>query len=320
MRYRVTHRTTYTYDDDVTDSLAVAHLTPRSLPWQVVHAAQVDVDPAPEDRRADLDAFGNGTVFLQVTTPHRVLTVIGRSEVEVQPSAADQADAVALSVPWEQARPALRPDLPGAWRAVDLTLASPLVDLVPAATAYAALSLTPGRPLGEAVDDLVHRIHADLAYDPRATTVTSRIEEVLDQRAGVCQDFAQLMVAGLRGHGLAARYVSGYLSTTPPPGRDRVVGADASHAWVQVWVPRPDLPDGPGDPRSWLAVDPTNDARVGERHVTVAWGRDYGDVPPLKGVIVTEAESSRLEVSVDVEPLPGGGDVSGSADPGTGAP
>lgn len=313
MRYRVTHRTTYAYDDAVTDSRAVAHLTPRTLPWQDVRHAIVDVEPAAEDRRTRTDAFGNEALYLHVTTPHRVLTVTGRSEVEVRAPAPDAQVEQALAEPWERARPTERGDLPNAWRAVDLTLPSPLVERSVDATSYAGVSLRPGRPLGEAVDDLVHRIHADFTYDPRATTVTSRIGEVLAQRAGVCQDFAQLLLAGLRGHGLAARYVSGYLSTEPPPGRARVVGADASHAWVQVWVP---TPSGPTDPRSWLAVDPTNDVRVGERHVTVAWGRDYGDVPPLKGVIVTEAESSRLEVAVDVEPL----DVSRSADEGTGAP
>lgn len=315
MRYRVTHRTTYTYDADVTDSQAIAHLTPRALPWQDVRHAQVGVEPGPEDRRGDVDAFGNETLHLHVTAPHRVLTVTGVSEVDVRAPGRDASVEQALGEPWERARPAARGDLPDAWRAVDLTLPSPLVELVPGATSYAAGSLRPGRPLGEAVDELAHRIHTDFAYDPRATTVTSRIEEVLDQRAGVCQDFAQLLVAGLRGHGLAARYVSGYLSTTPPPGRERVVGADASHAWVQVWVP---AASGPTDPRTWLAVDPTNDGRAGERHVTVAWGRDYGDVPPLKGVVVTEAEGSRLEVSVDVEPLDVEPlDVSGAPDQGT---
>lgn len=142
----------------------------------------------------------------------------------------------------------------------------------------------------------MHRIFTDFDYDATATTVTSTIADVLSTRAGVCQDFAQLAIAGLRAHGLAARYVSGYLSTLPPPGHDRVVGADASHAWLAVWVPG----EAGGH---WLAVDPTNDVRVGDRHVTVAWGRDYGDVPPLKGVIFTDAETSTLSVEVDVEPV-----------------
>ena len=163
------------------------------------------------------------------------------------------------------------------------------------------VSLTPGRPIGEAVTDLMHRIHADFDYDSTATTVTSTVAEVLRKRAGVCQDFAHFALACLRSHGLAARYVSGYLATQPPPGKDRVVGADASHAWLAVWMP------GSAD---WLAIDPTNNQWAGERYVTVAWGRDYGDVSPVKGVIFTKAKKSTLRVAVDVAPLadaPAGG-------------
>ncbi|MFC6343597.1 transglutaminase family protein, partial [Nocardioides hankookensis] len=159
---------------------------------------------------------------------------------------------------------------------------------------YGAQSLLPGRPIGEAVTDLMHRIHADFEYDATATTVTSTVAETFRERAGVCQDFAHLTIACLRTHGLAARYVSGYLATEAPPGKDRVVGADASHAWVAVWLPLTD---------EWLAIDPTNDQWVGDRYVTVAWGRDYGDVPPVKGVIFTEATTSTLDVSVDVAPV-----------------
>lgn len=293
MRYRVRHRTTYTYDEDVTNSLGIAYLVPRGLPWQVRGATEVVVEPEQIDLDEDTDYYGNLATYFQVTTPHRELSVTGTSEVEVVDTAYDPG---ALAVPWEQARPGARGDLPDAWRALDLTLPSPLVECLPEAQAYAASSLTPGRPLGEAVTDLVHRIHADFDYDPSATTVTSTIADVLAKRAGVCQDFAHLAIAALRAHGLAVRYVSGYLSTLPPPGKPRAVGADASHAWVAVWVP--------GEANGhWLAVDPTNDQWAGERYVTVAWGRDYGDVPPLKGVIFTDASTSTLRVEVDVEPL-----------------
>ncbi len=293
MRYRIRHRTTYAYDDDVNDSLGVAYLAPRTLPWQTPTFASVTIGPEPTDRSEDTDHYGNSALFFQVTTAHRELVVTGASEVEV---VATSYDDVALAVPWEAARPGERGDLPDAWREVDLTLPSPLVELTTGASTYAAASLLPGRPLGEAVDDLVHRIHTDFDYDSTATTVTSTIAHVLSKRAGVCQDFAQLAIAGLRANGLAARYVSGYLSTVPPPGQERVVGADASHAWLAVWVPG----EAGGH---WLAVDPTNDVRVGDRHVTVAWGRDYADVPPLKGVIFTDAETSTLSVEVDVEPV-----------------
>jgi transglutaminase-like putative cysteine protease len=289
-RYRVSHRTRYSYDDDVSDSLGIAYLVPRELPWQRVVSRDLTLTPAPGDQSQDLDFYGNTVTYFQVTEPHEVLDVLATSEVEVR---AHQHSTKALAQPWETARPAHRPDVRDAWRAQDLALASDLADQTPAAHAYAAASLTPGRPVGEAVVDLMHRIHADFAYDKTATTVSTTVTDILDKRAGVCQDFAHLTLACLRSHGLAARYVSGYLATTPPSGKDRIVGADATHAWAAVWIP--------GD--GWLAVDPTNDQLVNDRYVTVAWGRDYADVPPVKGVIFTEARSSTLRVEVDVAPL-----------------
>ncbi|MDT9592808.1 transglutaminase family protein [Nocardioides zeae] len=297
MRYRVWHRTTYTYDDDVTDSLGVAYLTPRELAGQRVDERALRITPEPSGQRDDVDAYGNTATWFQVLEPHRELEVYAESVVDVE---APVHDPRVLATPWEQARPAARPDAPDAWEAWDFALPSALADQGAEVQAYAAVSLTPGRPVGEAVADLVRRVHADFAYEQGATTVTSTVADVLASRAGVCQDFAHLVVAGLRSHGLAARYVSGYLATTPPPGRERLVGADASHAWNAVWVPGPT-----GGPGTWLMLDPTNDTWVDERYVTVAWGRDYGDVPPLKGVIFTEATGSRLAVAVDVAPVEG---------------
>jgi len=296
MHYRVTHRTTYTYDDDVTNSYGIGYLVPREFPWQHVGSHVVTIDPEPSDRSTDIDYYGNEVTYFQVTEPHRVLTVEGVTDVEV---ATPEYDQGALAQPWERARPDVRTDTADGWRAVDLTLASPLVPNHPDAAEYAARSLTPGRPVGEAVTDLMHRVFTDFAYDKTATTVTSTIDDVLRERAGVCQDFAHLMLSSLRSHGLAVRYISGYLATTPPPGKERVVGADATHAWAAVWVPGVDE----GSTGQWLALDPTNDHWADDRYVTVACGRDYGDVPPVKGVIFTEAESSHLDVSVDVAPL-----------------
>jgi transglutaminase-like putative cysteine protease len=292
MRYRVSHRTTYSYDDDVSDSLGIAYLVPRELTWQHVAERTLTVTPQPLDHTEDLDYYGNTATYFQVTEPHRVLDVLAVSEVDVRPP---EHDEQALLTPWEDARPAHRPDVPDAWQAQDFALASSLADQTPQAHAYAAESLAPGRPVGEAVVEVMHRIHADFAYDKTATTVTTTVADIFEQRAGVCQDFAHLTLACLRAHGLAVRYVSGYLATTPPPGKERIVGADATHAWAAVWVP------GGG----WLAVDPTNDQLVNDRYVTVAWGRDYGDVPPVKGVIFTEATSSTLRVEVDVAPVTG---------------
>lgn len=290
MKYAVSHRTTYSYDEDVSDSLGVAYLVPRVLPWQRLVEHDLVINPAASDRSEDLDYYGNTATYFQVTTPHRELDIVATSEVEVD---TPTYDPTRLAVPWETAVPAERLDVADAWSAQDFALASSLADHTPEARAYAAESLTPGRPLGEAVTDLMHRINADFAYDKTATTVTTTIDDIFDKHAGVCQDFAHLTLACLRTHGLAARYVSGYLATTPPPGKERVVGADATHAWPAVWIA-----DG-----GWLAVDPTNDQWVNDRYVTVAWGRDYADVPPVKGVIFTEAKSSALKVEVDVAPL-----------------
>lgn len=290
MRYRVSHTTTYTYDAPVTDSLGVAHLVPRVLPWQQVADYRITVTPEPGDLSDDVDYYGNLATYFQVTTPHETLVVEGSGEIEVlAPVLAEEA----LAQPWETLRPLRYPGLPEAWRVTDFALASSQVDHTDGARAYAATSFTPDRPIGDAVADLMHRMHADFEYDKTATTVTSTVADILERRAGVCQDFAHLMLAGLRTHGLAARYVSGYLATEPPPGRERIVGADASHAWVEIWLG--------GD--SWLAADPTNDQWIGDRYVTVAWGRDYGDVPPLKGVIFTDAKRSTMKVEVDVAPL-----------------
>jgi len=288
--YRVSHRTTYSYDEDVSDSLGIAYLVPRELPWQRVVSHELALDPTTDDVSTDLDYYGNSATYFQVTSPHRVLDILASSHVEVE---TPTYDTEALAAPWESARPMRRADVADAWQAQDFALSSSLADQTAAARAYAAESLDPGRPVGEAVTDLMHRIHADFSYDKTATTVSSTVDDIFDKRAGVCQDFAHLTLACLRTHGLAVRYVSGYLATTPPPGKQRLVGADATHAWAAVWIP-----DG-----GWLALDPTNDHWADDRYVTVAWGRDYADVPPVKGVIFTEATKSTLTVEVDVAPL-----------------
>lgn len=291
VRYRVTHRTAYWYDSEVRDSLGLAHLVPRALPWQQLSSHGVQVEPEPGDVSERVDGYGNVVSYFHVTEPHVELVIDAHSEVTLcQP----EYDPAALDARWELARPMLHPDTPGACAATEFALESPRAGHADAARDYAAESLTPGRPIGEAVTELMHRIHRDFDYDSTATTVTSTVAEVLAERAGVCQDFAHLTLACLRSHGVAARYVSGYLVTRPKPGTERLVGADASHAWVAVWLPVSG---------QWLAIDPTNDRWAGERHVTVAWGRDYGDVTPVKGIIFTEASTSTLRVAVDVAPV-----------------
>ncbi len=289
-RYAITHTTTYSYDDDVTDSYGLAYTQPQDGQGQRLLEHALDTDPGPGDQGAHRDSAGNVATFFHLTEPHRRLVVTARSLVEVNPGERDPATDL---VRWQDARPLWRPDLPEAALAAEYCAQSPLVDLVAGATAYARESFPQDGGLVDGVLDLVSRLHADFAYEPGSTTVTTRVADVLHERRGVCQDFAHLALAGLRGLGLSARYVSGYLATDPPPGRPRLVGADATHAWLEVWIP--------GHP--WLAVDPTNDCEIGDRHVVVARGRDYADVPPVKGVIFTEATESTMAVSVDVLPL-----------------
>lgn len=288
-QYRITHTTAYAYSGEVTGSYGLFHLRPRDLPWQVLRDHRVEVSPEPDELSRHGDVFENTKSWFHVTEPHRKLMITATSDVDVSEPVHDPA---ALARPWEECRPAAQPDPAQSWRAIEFTLESPLVDLTSGVEAYAAASFTPGRPIGEVALDLMHRIHADFEYKSGTTTVTTRVDGVLRQRRGVCQDFAQLLVACLRTRGLAGRYVSGYLATVPPPGQERLVGADASHAWAGVWVP------GMG----WYDLDPTNDKLSDTSHATVAVGRDYGDVAPVKGVIFTRARKSKMTVSVDMAP------------------
>ncbi|WP_433592492.1 transglutaminase family protein [Nocardia sp. CA-145437] len=285
-RYRVLHRTIYEYSDVVSSSYGRAYLTPREFPGQRLLSHDTRVDPAPSDRSVGVDVYGNTTLYFHVTAGHRRLEVTGESLVEVAPPAVPTAQP-----PWEQARP-------GAGNgplAVEFTLDLTPPEITPEVAAYAAESFPPGRPLLDAVRELTTRIHTDFAYESGSTTVSTSVADVFAERHGVCQDFARLGIACLRSQGLAARYVSGYLSTDPPPGKERMVGADATHAWAGVW-----LPGGAGQ---WIGFDPTNDQFADDRYVTVAWGRDYADVPPLRGIIYTDARESTITVSVDVAPV-----------------
>lgn len=286
--YEVTHRTRYTYGGDVTASYGRAHLVPREAPGQHVRHSRLEVTPEPDLLTERIDYFGNRSAYVEVRRPHTELMVTAASVVEVSRGPADLATFDGWTV--GQAAAADR-DL----EAVDFTLLSGQVEPDEAVREYARAVLPPDRPLGAALADLVHRIHADIAYVPGATSVTTSLPEVLQRREGVCQDFAHLAVGCLRLAGLPARYVSGYLETMPPPGRPKLQGADASHAWFSVRVPEV----------GWVDLDPTNDQPADARYVVTAWGRDYTDVPPLKGVIFTESTTSTLSVAVDVVRLDG---------------
>ena len=291
MIYRVTHRTRYDYEDKVSTSYGQMHLLPRDLDGQTCRSSRVTIDPTPDDYRERRDFFGNRAVFFAILSDHHSLTVTTTTEVEVT---GRQATLPLLATqPWEDVRDSLSlngNDAEGGAEARQFLLDSPLVAASPALAGYARRSFTPGRPVLEALVDLAVRIHADFEYEPGSTTVNTPVEEVLARGQGVCQDFAHLAIGCLRSLGLAARYVSGYLETDPPPGRPRLQGADVSHAWASLFVP------GAG----WVDVDPTNHQLVNDRYVTTAWGRDYADLPPLKGVIYTKGLEHELEVTVDV--------------------
>jgi transglutaminase-like putative cysteine protease len=284
--YRVTHRTTYRYEDEVEASYGQMHLLPRTAEGQTCQASQVVIDPTPDDLRERIDFFGNRAAFYAIHSGHTSLTVTTTSEVSVNRGDLGLFDAQR----WEQVRD--RTAAPGddGWEPTDFLIDSPLVAASPALAEYAGPSFSPGRPVLEALLDLAQRIHTDFDYEPGSTSVTTAVDEVLAARHGVCQDFAHLAIGCLRSLGLAARYVSGYLETVPPPGKDRLQGADVSHAWASLWVP------GSG----WIDIDPTNQHFVNDRYVTTAWGRDYADIPPLKGVIFTKGLEHELDVVVDV--------------------
>jgi transglutaminase-like putative cysteine protease len=290
MAYEVTHRTEYRYPSTVSSSFGEIVMLPRELAGQSCLRSALTIEPEPHDLRERLDFFGNRTAYFAVLAPHTRLSVTATSLVrvrdrQVRPSA--QAE-----LPWEQARDG---SLDGDGLDVrQFVLDSPLVTISEQLAEYAAPSFPPGGPVLASVVDLSSRIHRDFEFLPGVTEVKTTIEEVFARRAGVCQDFAHVAIGCLRSLGLAARYVSGYLETRPPPGRARLAGADVSHAWVSVFLP------GAG----WADVDPTNDQLVNDRYVTTAWGRDYTDVPPLKGVIFTQGDVQDLRVSVDVIPVP----------------
>lgn len=288
MKYRITHRTVYAYSQPVARCHSEARLQPRQTTAQACLSSAVTIDPEPADRAERHDFFGNRVLYFAVQKAHEQLAVTGTSEIEMVPSAAPDLEA---SPPWDELRDGLKESTDAETRAArQYVLDSTCVVAAADAAAYAAQSFAPGRPILSAVRDLSHRVHSDFRFDPESTTVTTPVAEVLAQRHGVCQDFAHLAIACLRSLGLPARYVSGYLETVAPPGRPRLQGADSSHAWFAVYVPQ----------LGWVDFDPTNDCLPAERHVTTAWGRDYADVTPIKGVIFGGGAHT-LKVSVDMQ-------------------
>ena len=287
MLYRITHTTTYDYADSVSLSHHLLRLAPRNLSHQRCLHHDIQINPQPSIAERHTDYFGNVVTFVTVEGAHKKLVVKSESDVTVTPPILPFA---AETPAWETVRESSRGRQIGhSLEASEFVFDSPLVRAVDEFAAYAETSFPKGRPILEAALDLTKRIYTDFKFDPKATTLATPLEEVFKNRRGVCQDFAQLEIACFRSLGLPARYVSGYLETDPPPGKPRFVGADASHAWVSFYC------HGIG----WIDVDPTNNVIPGMRHIVVAYGRDYNDVSPIRGVILGSGEHT-LKVSVDV--------------------
>jgi transglutaminase-like putative cysteine protease len=287
MKYHVLHETLYRYESPVVLSQQLLHLTPRVLDFQALEEHQVAIEPRPGETSSRSDYFGNPVTQIMLAAPHESLTVRAESTVMVQVRAAPSAGG-----PWEAARDRLR----GAGGAallepMQFLYESPHVECFRDLAIYAAPSFGARRDAVDAVLDLTGRIHADFDFDPKATSVSTPLREVLAKRRGVCQDYAHFMIGCLRTLGLPARYVSGYILTAPPPGKPRLVGADASHAWVSAWC----------GSAGWVDLDPTNNVLVDDEHITLAWGRDFSDVTPMRGVILGGGEQE-LAVRVTVNP------------------
>ncbi|MBD1551781.1 transglutaminase family protein [Pseudomonas typographi] len=292
-RYHVHHETHYQYSSTVSLAQQLAHLWPRPCAWQLCREQQLVVAPLPSQRTDGFDVFGNPLTRLAFERPHDALAVTAQLVVDVL---AREARDFSASPAWEVARAALSyssaPVGPDLLKACRFRFESPYVRLKKNFVAFADSCFPPGRPLLEGAQALMEKIFAEFTFDHTATQVATPLLEVLQQRRGVCQDFAHLMLACLRARGLAARYVSGYLLTQPPAGKPRLVGADASHAWVSVFCPV----------SGWVDFDPTNNVQPSLEHITLAWGRDFSDVSPLRGVILGGGHHDP-EVRVTVIPV-----------------
>ena len=284
MRYRATHTTRYAYQAAVSQCQSEVRLTPRALPWQTLVESRIQTTPEPVSIERHKDYFGNEVTSFTIVESHDEFVTVATSVVDV----AERLLPTAPGPPWEEVRDDLAAHAwPEVLEAFEFTLASPYVTTAPLLADYARASFAAGRGIAEAAQDLTHRIHSEFRYEPKATRIDTPVLDAFAARRGVCQDFSHVMIGALRSLGLAARYVSGYLRSGA-----KYLGAEASHAWVSVFVP------GSG----WFDFDPTNDVRPGTGHITLAWGRDYGDVAPVKGIALGGG-SQVVEVEVRVEPI-----------------
>ena len=291
MIYDIRHITTYSYDSPVASALCTLRLSPRDSRGQRVLDSGIEIAPSPVSRVARPDFFGNLVTTMRIEESHRELRVTSLASVEVRRESQPHAD---LTPSWEEVRREVaNVQTLDARSPAHFIFPTKLVPLYDPATDYAAESFPPGQPILAGAIDLMRRIRKDFRYDQEATLISTPLSEAFEARGGVCQDFAHIMIAGLRGLGLPATYVSGYIRTIPPEGKPRLEGADASHAWVNVWC---------GADAGWLGLDPTNALQVNDDFVEIGIGRDYADVAPLDGVILMSGKQT-LKVSVDVKPV-----------------
>ena len=296
VKYHVIHETRYDYGSAVSLSQQMLHLRPRASPWQTLIDYRLQVDPEPSWHKIGTDAFGNPVEWLAFFQPHEILTLHSEMRVDLSPHV---IDSLSTSIPWDTlttrlAYSSARPSDSGDLEAKRYLFRSPNVPIKQELAAYAADCFSAGRPVLEATHALMEKIYSEFEFDPEATTNATPVLEVMANKRGVCQDFAHLMIACLRALSIPARYMSGYLLTHPPPGKPRMVGADASHAWISVYAP--------GSAGGWIEFDPTNNLLPDTQHITIGWGRDFSDVSPMRGVILGGG-GHEPEVAVTVTPM-----------------
>lgn len=287
MKYSIHHKTRYTYFEPVSVCHNILRLVPRDTGRQLCKNVTVKIHPEPDTLREYEDFFGNKVIYFSIEKEHAQLTVNVHSEIE-KSTAGTREISLFNSITVEK----VKQDLSDAGEISQFIFVTPATSGNEEIEAYARISFQPGRPMLEATSDLMHRIYADFDFTPGFTTVSTPLSVVMRERKGVCQDFAHLAIACARSVGLPARYVSGYIETIPPPGVEKLTGVDASHAWFSVYIPH----------LGWMDFDPTNDVMPGDQHITIGWGRDYADIAPMKGVILSSG-SHGLQVSVDVRRL-----------------
>lgn len=294
MVFQISHTTSYKYNSGVTFCHNIATLKPKNTIGQTLLDYSLEISPKPTEISEKIDFFGNVITRFSIQERHKELKVTARSKVlrdyKLQPDIYQSEEGQNITL--VQALSELKSIQPDILEVRQFILESILIARIsPEIKAYAHVSFKPNRPIFEAAYELMQRIYADFEFDSEFTNVATPIHDVIKEKKGVCQDFAQIAIACLRSVGLPARYISGYIETLPPPGKEKLIGADASHAWFSVFIPK----------FGWVDFDPTNNQLPKDQHITVSWGRDYYDVPPLKGVIYSTG-SNKMKVSVDIRP------------------